>query len=152
MCPLPRLECAAVAAEGVDPNPSVRAQLRATGERITPARAAVFALLHGSGRALSHQEIEAGLSDANPLDRVTVYRVLEWLVEQGLAHKVAGLDRIWRFSIAREAHNRHAHFLCSGCGKVVCLAEIATRRVPLPRGFRSERVEVTVKGRCAECA
>jgi Fur family ferric uptake transcriptional regulator len=148
----PRLEFAPVSAAGLHSNPSVRAQLRATGERITPARAAVFALLHESGRALSHQEIESGLGRAHQLDRVTVYRVLEWLVEQGLAHKVAGLDRVWRFSIAREAHDRHAHFQCSGCGKVVCLAEVATRRVPLPRGFRSERVEVTVKGRCAECA
>jgi hypothetical protein len=25
------------------------------------------------------------------------------------------------------------------------------RSVPLPRGFRSECVELTVKGRCAEC-
>jgi len=148
----PRIECAPVSAAGLDSNPSMRAQLRATGERITPARAAVFALLYESGRALSHQEIESGLGRANQLDRVTVYRVLEWLVERGLAHRVAGLDRVWRFSIAREAHDRHAHFQCSGCGKVVCLAEIATRRVPLPRGFRSERVEVTVKGRCAECA
>ena len=79
--------------------PSARAQLRATGVRITPARAAVFKLLHESERALSHQEIESGLGRANPLDRVTVYRVLDWLVEQGLAHKVAGLDRVWRFSI-----------------------------------------------------
>ena len=149
---MPRLECAAVATEGASSNPSVRAQLRATGERITPARAAVFALLRESEQALSHQEIESGLGRAKQLDRVTVYRVLEWLVEQGLAHKVAGIDRVWRFSIAREAHDRHAHFQCSGCGKVVCLAEIATRRVPLPRGFRSERVDVTVKGRCAECA
>ena len=141
-----------MATEGARSSPSVGAQLRATGERITPARAAVFALLHESERALSHQEIESGLGRANQLDRVTVYRVLEWLVEQGLAHKVAGIDRVWRFSIAREAHDRHAHFQCSGCGKVVCLAEIATRRVPLPRGFRSERVDVTVKGRCAECA
>jgi len=150
--PLPRLECAPVPAALLKVTPSARAQLRATGERITPARAAVFGLLHESERALSHQEIESGLGRANPLDRVTVYRVLDWLVEQGLAHRVAGLDRVWRFSIAREAHDRHAHFQCSGCGKVVCLAEIATRRVPLPRGFRSERVEVTIKGRCAECA
>jgi Fur family ferric uptake transcriptional regulator len=132
--------------------PSASARLRATGERITPARAAVFALLRDSARALSHQEIESGLGRANALDRVTVYRVLEWLVDQGLAHKVAGLDRVWRFSIARETHGRHAHFQCIGCGKVVCLSDVAPRRVALPRGFRSERVDVTVKGRCAECA
>lgn len=128
------------------------ARQRATGERFTPARSAVFALLRDAARALSRQEIESGLGRANALDRVTVYRVLDWLVEQGLAHKVAGLDRVWRFSIAREAHDRHAHFQCVGCGKVVCLSDVAPRRVALPRGFRSECVDVTVKGRCAECA
>lgn len=147
-----RLECAPVSATPAKAIPSASARLRATGERITPARAAVFALLRDSTRALSHQEIESGLGRENALDRVTVYRVLDWLVEQGLAHKVAGLDRVWRFSIAREAHERHAHFQCSGCGKVVCLSDVAPRRVTLPRGFRSEHVDVTVKGRCAECA
>jgi Fe2+ or Zn2+ uptake regulation protein len=34
---------------------------------------------------------------------------------------------------------------------VICLGEAAANRVPLPRGFRSEAVELTVKGRCAEC-
>jgi hypothetical protein len=34
---------------------------------------------------------------------------------------------------------------------VLCLGEALTGRVPLPRGFRSEAIELTVKGRCAEC-
>ena len=45
----------------------------------------------------------------------------------------------------------HAHFQCSQCGKVISLRETLASRVPLPRGFRSEAVELTVKGRCAEC-
>ena len=137
-------------------NPAIseqaRAALRATGERITPARVRVFAALLDARRALSHHEIEAGLGPDCPLDRVTLYRVLDWLVERGLAHRVAGSDRAWRFGIACAAHANHAHFLCNGCGKVVCLAETVARRVALPRGFRSESVEMTVKGLCAECA
>lgn len=104
-----------------------------------------------SARALSHHELESALVAGTPVDRVTLYRVLDWLVEQGLAHRVAGLDRVWRFSIAHESHASHAHFQCNRCGKVICLGEAATNRVPLPRGFRSEAVELTVKGRCAEC-
>jgi Fur family transcriptional regulator, ferric uptake regulator len=128
-----------------------RSALRATGERVTPTRLRVYVALLDSARALSHHELEAALGTGAPIDRVTLYRVLEWLVEQGLAHRVAGIDRVWRFSIARESHARHAHFQCNGCGKVICLGEALTSRVPLPRGFRSEAVELTVKGRCAEC-
>jgi Fur family ferric uptake transcriptional regulator len=131
-----------------------RARLRATGERVTPARLAVFAVLLEGRRALSHHEIERALGAGRPVDRVTLYRVLEWLVAQGLAHRVAGLDRVWHFGLAerdpRGRHEGHAHFQCHGCGKVVCLAEVTTRRVPVPRGFRSDAVDV--KGLCAECA
>ena len=128
-----------------------RSALRATGERVTPARLRVYLALLDSARALSHHELEAALGAGAPVDRVTLYRVLDWLVEQGLAHRVAGIDRVWRFSIARETHAGHAHFQCNQCGKVICLGEAMTSRVPLPRGFRSEAVELTVKGRCAEC-
>ncbi len=128
-----------------------RSALRATGERVTPARLRVYVALLDSARALSHHELESTLGAGTPVDRVTLYRVLDWLVEQGLAHRVAGLDRVWRFSIAHESHASHAHFQCNRCGKVICLGEPATNRVPLPRGFRSEAVELTVKGRCAEC-
>ena len=131
-----------------------RSALRATGERVTPARLRVYAALLDSVRALSHHELEAELVTGAPVDRVTLYRVLDWLVGQGLAHRVAGQDRVWRFGIARARHARHesrAHFQCNRCGKVVSLGEAAANRVPLPRGFRPEAVELTVKGRCAEC-
>jgi Fur family ferric uptake transcriptional regulator len=128
-----------------------RSALRATGERVTPARLRVYAALLDSDRALSHHELESALGDGVPVDRVTLYRVLDWLVEQGLAHRVAGIDRVWRFSIARESHGGRAHFQCNRCGKIVSLGDALTSRVPLPRGFRPEAVELTVKGRCPEC-
>jgi Fur family ferric uptake transcriptional regulator len=49
--------------------------------------------------ALSHHDVEAGMREIGEhFDRVTLYRVLEWLVVQGLAHKVAAEDRSWRFN------------------------------------------------------
>jgi len=126
-----------------------RSALRATGERVTPTRLRVYVALLDSARALSHHELEAALGTGDPIDRVTLYRVLDWLVDQGLAHRVAGIDRVWRFSIARDSH---AHFQCNGCGKVVFLGEALTGRVSLPRGFRSEAIELRVLGRCAECS
>jgi Fur family ferric uptake transcriptional regulator len=128
-----------------------RSALRATGERVTPARVRVYAALLDSAQALSHHELESALGAGPPVDRVTLYRVLDWLVDQRLARRIAGIDRVWRFSVARDSRARQAHFECNRCGKVVSLSEALTGRVPLPRGFRSEAVELTVKGRCAEC-
>ena len=134
------------------PAASARDRLRATGERVTGARVRVLEFLMRADCALTHPEIEAGLG-AEPLDRVTLYRVLDWLVAQGLAHRVAGDDRVRRFSMAGDAHGHHAHFQCSGCGRVLCLpaAPAPGLDVRVPRGFRPEAVELTVRGRCADC-
>lgn len=125
----------------------------ATGKRVTAPRAKVLALLTASDRALSHVEIEAALG-AEALDRVTLYRVLDWLVKEGLAHRLSGSDRVWRFSIAGKRHVGHAHFECNTCGKVLCLDEVRTAKLsmPVPRGYRAEEVGVIVRGRCPRCS
>ncbi len=129
-----------------------RERIRSTGRRLTLPRTRVLEALLRAGTACSHQEIEAALGSPK-MDRVTVYRVLEWLVEKGLAHKIAGADRIWRYAIAGETQASHAHFLCSRCGKVLCLDKTPARRLdlPMPQGCRVERMELTVTGLCAEC-
>lgn len=134
------------------PAARARERLKATGERVTGARVRVLEFLTRADCAMTHPEIEAGLGD-DPLDRVTLYRVLDWLVAHGLAHRVAGDDRVWRFSIAGDAHGQHAHFQCSGCGRVLCLPDAPAPglAVRVPRGFRPEAVELTVRGRCATC-
>lgn len=129
-----------------------RDRIRGVGARVTAPRVHVLATLLAASRALSHHDIEQTLGTAR-LDRVTLYRVLEWLVDEGLAHRISSADRVWRFSIAGEAHDTHAHFQCSRCTKVLCLDELTARNfpLPLPLGCRAERTEVTVTGVCADC-
>lgn len=75
-----------------------RAQLALAGSRRTPARAQVLALLLRSEAVLSHAQILDQLQGQGlSVDRVTVYRVLDWLLEHGLAHRVQAEDRGWRF-------------------------------------------------------
>jgi Fur family ferric uptake transcriptional regulator len=133
--------------------------LRRTGERVTRGRVIVFASLLEARRALTHAEVESRIGRLYDIDRVTVYRVLDWLTQQGLTHRLAGEDRVWRFLTAQDArprasgHHPHPHFKCNICGDVICLDEIlAAPRVALPAGYRSEELEVTVKGQCAMCA
>ena len=133
--------------------------LRGTGERVTRGRVVVLASLLEAKRALTHSEVESRIERLYEIDRVTVYRVLDWLTQQGLTHRLAGDDRIWRFTAPHESHPRgggthpHPHFKCNTCGDVICLDEVsATPRVVLPAGYKSEELEVTVKGQCAMCA
>ena len=127
--------------------------IRAAGERLTAPRAAVLETLLGARHALTHHEIEAALAPRLAVDRVTVYRVLDWLVELGLAHRIAGEDRTWRFLASQgEGHGAHAHFICSRCGRTICLDGVAVPpAVKVPRGFEPSRVELNVKGVCAAC-
>jgi len=99
--------------------------IRLTGARVTQGRLQVLEVLQRSGRALTHNEIEQEVTAVSPLDRVTVYRVLDWLTREGIAHKVPGDDRVWRFTIAgQHASHRHAHFQCTDCSQVICLEEM----------------------------
>jgi len=154
----------------VDIQAEARERVRGVGLRVTRARVRVLAELAASRALLSHQDIEHRLGQ-DPVDRVTLYRVLDSLLEHGLVHRVSGSDRTWRFGVAhgaagvagktaaggrsgapRQGHDLHAHFQCSDCGTVVCLSEVAAgRSLPVPRGYRAESVELTVRGRCPRC-
>lgn len=140
----------------VAPAQAAELRLARLGARATRSRIDVLATLIAAQRALTHNEIEARLEQSRNVDRVTLYRVLDWLTAQGLAHKLSGDDRIWRFSISgpgdASGGHAHAHFQCRDCGKVICLDEAQLPPIPLPRGFRRREVEVTVKGWCDECA
>jgi Fur family ferric uptake transcriptional regulator len=140
------------ATAGVPAVSAAEEAIRATGARVTQGRIRVLEVLQRAARALTHHEIEAEV--AGPLDRVTVYRVLDWLTRERIAHKIPGDDRVWRFTIAgREKPHQHAHFQCTDCSQVICLEDVPSE-VPAPRlpaGYRSVGVEVTVKGQCRDC-
>lgn len=130
------------------------AKIRAVGQRATPARVRVLALLGGTPQGLTHQEIETALarSGEGPMDRVTLYRVLDSLVSGGLVLRQADESRTFRFSAAQqtEDHAAHAHFRCDECGRVFCLA--APPPAPaLPAGFRLSRMSLDLRGECSDC-
>lgn len=155
-------------------------QLRQAGVRATQARVLVLSALTHSPNAMSHQDLQDDLPD--DMDRVTLYRALECLTEAGLAHKIAGDDRIFRFSVGAEhsechhagkphAPHQHGHFKCTECLRIFCLdgtSEAGLLESVLPtsiknplqnalqqtlgQGFESHDVELTIKGWCAQCA
>lgn len=144
------------------------ALLSAAGVRVTDARLNVLSELLSSQRALSHLEVQDALPD---MDRVTLYRALDCLTDAGLAHKISGDDRVFRYSTGSEtagnkdhpAQHQHGHFKCTRCARVFCLDDAkqppglreqlqATLQTTLGRGFQSHDIELTIKGWCADCA
>ncbi len=122
------------------------------GERPTIVRSTVLGVLLNAESALTHPEVLKRLKSLGEFDRVTVYRVLDWLVLHGLAHKVAGTGRACRFqaTLANMSH-RHAHFQCRECGKICCLSEIQPELSNFPKHFTIESIELNIKGICADC-
>jgi Fur family ferric uptake transcriptional regulator len=129
--------------------------IRASGAKVTRGRVRVLEALHSARQPLCHAELESQLGDGEPgIDRVTLYRVLDSLVEHGLALKAVDTRGVFRFSAtgAQRQHASHIHFRCTDCGGVFCLKAEPPPPPRLPRGFRLGEVEFDVRGTCADCA
>jgi len=133
----------------------IAALIRNAKARATPARVRVLGLLQSAPEPVSHAQLEEVLA-AEPsaaIDRVTLYRVLDWLAETGLAHKAPDNRGVFRFSPASQdiEHTAHAHFRCTDCGGVFCL-DMAPPKLPdLPEGFRLAGINLDIRGECARC-
>ena len=63
----------------------------------TASRLAVVTVLTKNNFPLTHQGLLKQLAD--DFDRVTLYRVLDWLLQHHVIHRIAGEDRAWRFQL-----------------------------------------------------
>ena len=123
--------------------------------RNTPAKQFISGLIADSGRALSYAEIQEG--SAGKCDRVTIYRVLERLENEGHIHRVAHSDGVVRYAVCStcahgsEHHHHHVHFLCRVCGEVTCLEGVIPE-FKLPRKYVAEEMNFSVSGRCPKCS
>lgn len=131
----------------------IASQIAARGGRVTRARAAVLEILQGAGHALSHEDIASELAARGfTPDRVTLYRNLDWLVTNALAHRISSADRVRRFKAARDERQGHAHFHCDQCDALFCLEALQPAvAASLPAGFRLDHADLTLHGRCPDC-
>jgi Fe2+ or Zn2+ uptake regulation protein len=127
--------------------------LRDAGHRVTSQRLVLFRVLGELGRHASAEEIARVASERLPgLSLPTVYATLELFEGLGLVHRV---DAGGPAALFDPRTDPHAHFACRRCGAVTDLeaglhapdAEAAARAA----GAAPERVEVVVRGLCADC-
>jgi Fur family ferric uptake transcriptional regulator len=130
--------------------------LRARDLERTLNRLRILEIVGSSPHPLSAQEVFALASCGQNINRVTVYRILDLLVEKRLLEKISAGDRSFRYGLAPNAHHsRHAHFYCTGCGRMECLSPGSPRvdMAPLESTFAGmiDRVEIRLDGICETC-
>jgi Fur family ferric uptake transcriptional regulator len=126
--------------------------LGSTGARRTGPRKRVLAFLLEQDRALTRNEIGRRM-DGEPLGGITLYRVLIWLTENGLIHRIVCADQSSRFRANGQASRQeHAHFQCTCCGGVTCLHEVLLpAHIAVPPGFTRREADFLIRGTCAGC-
>jgi Fur family zinc uptake transcriptional regulator len=90
----------------------------------------------------------------------TVYRALEFLLEQGLIHKVERLSAFVGCIAPVDHDNDHDHaaqfFICRTCGKVTELEDYelahALEHAAKRLGFTLGKATIEAEGQCATCA
>jgi Fur family peroxide stress response transcriptional regulator len=126
---------------------------RERGVPVTPQRRAVFEALlaatdHPTAEHL-HAAVSRRLSGISP---ATVYRVLELLVDLGMARRVCGPGSRCRYDA--KVH-RHHHLVCFTCERMMDYEDAALNRLPVPdtkrTGFRVDDYSIHFRGICADC-
>ena len=130
--------------------------LKDSGLQPTPSRLLVLEVVGNNNSPLSAQEIFETLMRTRPINRVTVYRVLDLLVDNGLVNRLSGGGRSFVYGLApNEKHPAHPHFYCRQCGRMECLQpqSLALDLEPMQRSFPGliENVEIRVDGICKNC-
>lgn len=132
------------------------AMLEEAGVEPTAVRLAVGQVLAGGERALPAGDILRKVREAMPVNKVTLYRILDLFVRQGLASRHSSGDRAFRYCLGPRFSGRaHGHAYCLRCGRMECLP--ATRDlvdiVALGRSLDMDviGVEVRIDGICAAC-
>ena len=127
------------------------AKLEATANRLH-----VLEVVGNNHFPLSAGDIYKTLARSTSINRVTVYRILDLLVEYGVVERISTGGRSFYYGLdPNEHHKPHPHFYCKQCGQMDCLnpQSLNLETEPLWKSYpgRIDKVEVRVDGVCKNC-
>ena len=127
------------------------AKLDATANRLR-----VLEVVGNNTFPLSAGDIFKTLARGRSINRVTVYRILDLLVDYGVVERISTGGRAFYYGLApNDFHEPHPHFYCKRCGQMDCLRpeSLSVETDPLSKTFpgRIDKVEVRVDGVCKNC-
>lgn len=130
--------------------------LELAGLEPTAKRLMVLEAIGNNKYPLTAADIYRSVERSHSINRVTVYRILELLVEGNLVERLSTGGRAAHFGMApNENHDPHPHFFCTSCGRVHCLTpgslDISSNKLKKTFPGEIRRIEVRVDGLCPDC-
>lgn len=130
--------------------------LQATHLDATENRLRVLEVVGNNSYPLSAADIFKTLERSGTINQVTVYRILDLLVDNGLVERISTGGRAFYYGLApNENHHPHPHFYCKRCGQMDCLnpdsLDVDTEGLWKTFPGRIDKVEVRVDGVCKNC-
>ena len=133
-----------------------RGLLELAGLEPTTKRIRVLETVGNSRFPLAAADIYRIVGRSHSINRVTVYRILELLVEGKVVERLSSGGRAAYYGMAPNDHHApHPHFFCTGCGRMNCLtpSSLDISADTLTKTFPGEiqRIEIRVDGLCSTC-
>ncbi len=126
------------------------------GVRLTPQRLEILRLISAQPGAISAYDLLDLLREVEPQAKPpTVYRGLEFLLEQGFVHKIESTNSYVICHHFEEPCHTSAMFLCDNCGSVTerdaKYIESAIQNLAQDAGFHLRHSVIEVHGLCSSC-
>ena len=123
---------------------------------VTENRLRMMEVIGNNSYPLSAADIYKTLERNGSINRVTVYRILDLLVEHELVDRISTGGRAFYYVMApNENHRPHPQFYCTRSGQMDCLTpdSLNVDSEALWKTFpgRIDKVEVRVDGICKNC-
>lgn len=123
------------------------------GERFTAIRKHIYQVLLKAPHPLGAYDIIGSLKGVGAQKPATVYRALGWLIERGLAAKIACNSRYTAMPIGLEADSL-VFVICRECGETDTIEAVdfseSLRKTATERGFAETQMVIEVIGLCRE--
>ena len=130
---------------------------RNRNQRFTPIRRLVLEALLAGHRPLGAYDVIEQLAKRQPRPApITVYRALDFLIEQGLVHRIVSRNAFLACAHNHDQQSSVAFLICEHCGAV---GEIPAAPLAQPLiesasdgGFTPKLTVVEITGTCAHCS
>lgn len=128
-------------------------QLRARGFRMTSQRHIILHVLCHSGKHLSPTQVyKKARVDLPNLTETTVYRTLDFLVQNGLAHQAQNKKGHLSYEFASRDHH---HLKCTNCSRDVeishSMLKDTYKKIESTSGYKLTGNHNTFIGLCPDC-
>lgn len=125
----------------------------ARSERMTAPRRRVLELLLAAGEPVKAYDLIASFGeDGAAAKPPTVYRALDFLERQGLAHRIASISAYVACTGGDRGHAA-AFLICDCCGATeeVAPSAVGLAQAAQAAGYAIDRTTIEAHGRCPDC-